>query len=136
MDLVPVVLDVRVEPFVRPGLVVMEVPVEAVRPGAGDPEVMNVGGVVLLVSVRAGIDPVQLHMGAGPDVLLVPGAVLRRRDEVPVPGPVHVAWVLRILVGVPHDVRGVLVANPRHVRDKGGGSSSGVSPSASKSIPS
>lgn len=116
----PVGGDVREKSDVAIGDVVELVAVLAVAVLAADPEVVEVGRVVLGVGIGPRVDPAFLHLGAGPDVFLVPGAVGSAADEVAVVDAVEGSRLLDAFVGVAHDLGIVAIGDAGHRRDEGG----------------
>ena len=80
----PVGGNVRKEGDVAIGDIVELVSMLAIAVLAADQEVVEVGRVVPGIGIGPRVDPAFIHLGAGPDVFLVPGAVARSADEVAV----------------------------------------------------
>ena len=114
----PVGGNVRKEGNVAIGDVIGLIPVLAVAVLADDPEVVEVGRVVLGIGIGPRVDPAFLHLGTGPDVFLVPGAVGRSADEVAVVDAVEGSRLLDAFVGKAHDFGIVTIGDAGHRRDE------------------
>ena len=115
----PVGGDVREEGNVAIGDVVKLVSVLAIAVLAADPEVLEVGRMVLGIGIVARVDPAFFHLRAGPDMFLVPGAVGCPADEVAVVDAVEGSRLLDAFVGIAHDFGIATIGDAGHRRDEG-----------------
>ena len=91
--------------------------------------------MVLGIGIGPRVDPAFLHLGAGPNMFLVPGAVGGAADEIAVIDTVEGSRLLDAFVGIAHDFGVVAIGDGVIVETRAERSSSSSASLSSKSMP-